>query len=267
MAPLEPAGGDPYGRMARFYDDDYAAAGRDEDIAFYTSLAAETGGPVLEMGCGSGRNLLPIARSGIAVHGVDSSPAMLRALRDKLRLEPPDVRGRVRVTPGDIRTTRLAERFRLVTAPFRVAQHLLHLDDRRAWLRNVARHLEADGSFCFDVLNPDPDLLSRPHENDRAIERAIPSTSQVVVRGVRTRPGAIPGALEVDYTWRVERADIATTEESHARLVFHLYTRSELESLLAEAGFEIRAYWGSFGRESFGPDSTDHVILCRQRSY
>jgi len=265
MASEDMAGGDPYASMARFYDDDYAAAGGDEDIAFYTSLAADLGGPVLEMGCGSGRNLLPIARAGIAIHGVDSSPAMLKTLRDKLRLELPDVRRRVGLTQGDMRTLRLADRYGLVTAPFRVAQHLLDIDDRRAWLRNVARHLGSAGAFCFDVLRPDPDLLARPHEANRAIERPLPSTNRVVVRSVRTRPGAVPGALEVDYSWRIEGADGAEAEESHARLVFHLYTQSELEGLLAEAGFEIRAYWGSFRREPFGAESTDHIILCRLR--
>ena len=84
-----------------------------------------------------------------------------------------------------------------------------------------------------------------------------------MVRSVATRPGADPGTLEVDYTWRVEGADDKRIEESRARLVFHLYTRSELETLLAEQGFVIQAHWGSFRRESFGPDSTDHVILAR----
>jgi len=249
--------------MARFYDADYAAADRTEDIAFYSSLAEEVGGPVLEMGCGSGRNLLPIARSGLAVHGIDSSPAMLRALEEKLRLEPPDVRRRVSLTQGDIRSARLDGHYALVTAPFRVAQHLLHLDDRRAWLCNVARHLRPAGLLGFDVLRADPDLLSRSREEVAAIERPIPATDRTVVRSVATRPGADPGALEVDYTWRVEGVDGERIEESHARLVFHLYDRSELETLLVEQGFVIRAHWGSFRREPFGPRSTDHVILAR----
>src|SRR6267143_4856125 len=154
----DPEGLDPYALMARFYDADYEADGRVEDVAFYSSLARETGASVLEMGCGSGRNLLPIARAGIAIHGIDSSPAMLRALRDRLSAEPEEVRQRVGLTQGDIRSAQLGSRYGLVTAPFRVAQHLLGPDDRRAWLQNVARHLEPSGVFCFDVLRPDPDL-------------------------------------------------------------------------------------------------------------
>ena len=130
-------------------------------------------------------------------------------------------------------------------------------------MRNVARHLGPAGLLAFDVLRPDPDLLSRPHEEVAAIERPIPATDRTVVRSVATRPGADPGTLEVDYAWRVEGVDGERIEESHARLVFHLYTRTELETLLAEQGFVIHAHWGSFRREPFGPGSTDHVILAR----
>jgi SAM-dependent methyltransferase len=261
-----PAAVDPYSLMARFYDADYEAAGRVEDVAFYSSLAREVGEPVLEMGCGSGRNLLPIARSGIAIHGIDSSPAMLRALKTRVSAEPSQVRRRVHLTQGDIRTTRIGNRFGLVTAPFRVAQHLLDLADRRAWLRNVARHLKPSGLFCFDVLRPDPDLQFGPHEGAGVIERAVPGTNQVVVRSVSTRPRDDSGTLEVNYTWQIRSVGGAALEERRTTLKFHLYTRPELEVLLDEEGFQVHAYWGSFGREPFGADSTDHVILCRRRA-
>jgi len=262
----DPEGLDPYALMARFYDGDYEADGRVEDVAFYSSLAREVRGSVLEMGCGSGRNLLPIARAGIAIHGIDSSPAMLRALRDRLSAEPEEVRQRVGLTQGDIRSARVGKRYGLVTAPFRVAQHLIGHDDRRAWLRNVARHLEPAGVFCFDVLSPDPDLLSGPREEFGAIERDVPGTNQVIVRSVSTRPCDESGNLAVNYTWQVRSAGRAALEERRTSLVFHLYTRSELELLLLEEGFEIDAYWGSFRREPFGADSGDHVILCRRRA-
>jgi SAM-dependent methyltransferase len=253
--------------MARFYDADYAADGRTDDIAFYSSLAREVGGPVLEMGCGSGRNLLPIARLGIAIHGIDSSPAMLRTLRDKLAKEPERVRRRVGLTPGDIRSARVGKRFRLVTAPFRVAQHLLRPEDRRAWLRNITRHLEPAGLLGFDVLRPDPNLLTGPREDLTAIERPIAGPGRVLVRSVGTRPDAAKGTLKVSYTWRVRDAGGAVVDECRTTLVFHLYTRPELERLLDDEGFEIRAYWGSFNRERFGSGSTDHVILASAPSH
>jgi len=153
-----------------------------------------------------------------------------------------------------------------VTAPFRVAQHLLDPGDRQAWLRNVSRHLEPGGLLCFDVLRPDPDLLRRPQEESAAIERTLPGTTRVIVRSVGTRPDGASGNLRVSYTWRVRGMGGEMIDESSTHLVFHLYTRSELEALLGEEGFRVREYWGSFRRKTFGPDSTDHVILCDRRA-
>ena len=71
-----------YDRCAAFYDGDYEAAGYDRDVPFYVELARESGGPVLEMGCGTGRVLLPVARAGIEIAGVDASARMLERLAE-----------------------------------------------------------------------------------------------------------------------------------------------------------------------------------------
>jgi len=86
-----------------------------------------------------------------------------------------------------------------------------------------------------------------------------------VVRSVSTRPREGSGTLEVSYTWRVGGPGRAAPKEWRANIVFHLYTRPELESLLSRHGFEILEYWGSFRREAFGGDSSDQVVLCRRR--
>src|SRR5215471_11119498 len=91
---------------AKYYDDAYATKADLVDRGFYVDLARQIGGPVLELACGTGRILLPIAREGIAIHGVDASPAMLRVLRQNLQREPKDVRELVSVFEGDIRTLR-----------------------------------------------------------------------------------------------------------------------------------------------------------------
>ena len=123
---------DAYGRVtARHYDDAYATLrGGSGDAAFYLALARECGGPVLELGCGTGRVLLPIARAGILCTGLDRSEAMLDALRAKA---PPAnlnlVRGRMQdFDLGDAR-------FALVTAPFRAFQHLYAVEDQLAFGR------------------------------------------------------------------------------------------------------------------------------------
>ena len=100
---------DPYAVLAKYYDGAYAAVKDLIDVPFYVDVAKRIGGPVLEIGCGTGRVLLPIARAGITIHGVDSSLSMLDILHEKVEREPPDVRDRIRTHNGDMRNFRLEQ--------------------------------------------------------------------------------------------------------------------------------------------------------------
>ena len=91
--------------LARFYDLDHSVI--TDDMEMYRSFALQIGGPVLELGCGTGRIALPLARDGYDVAAVDFSPAMLDALREKLTDEPPDVAARVQVIQADMRRLEL----------------------------------------------------------------------------------------------------------------------------------------------------------------
>ena len=98
---------------AKYYDEAYAADEKLADLPFYLDLAQETHGPVLELGCGTGRILLAIARAGVAIDGVDNSVPMLNRLRRKLEFEAPD-RERVSVFEDDMRRFRSQRKYALV---------------------------------------------------------------------------------------------------------------------------------------------------------
>src|SRR5262249_47678720 len=93
------------------------------DVEWYCNLARASGGPVLELGAGTGRVTLAIASSGVAIHALDSDPAMLQRLRAKLATQRPDVQARVSVVSGDMRAFDLDERFALIICPFRSFLH------------------------------------------------------------------------------------------------------------------------------------------------
>jgi len=251
---------DFYRLIAPHYDSDYVD--HDRDVAFYVQLAAECGGSVLEMGCGTGRVLLPTARAGISIHGLDSSPEMLGVLRDKLAAEPADVRERVSQSQGDMRTSSLDRTFALVTAPFRGVQHLYSRDDQRAWLRNVRRHLRPGGCLCFDVFQPDYDYVAGPTGPAVQCEIVDPATGWLTRRIANTSPSAEIQRVEIHYRWVTENAAGATVAEDEARTAMRWFTRAELESLLELEGFEIREYWGDFDRQPFGEGSTEQIILA-----
>ena len=102
---------DSYSVTAKYYDGAYAAKQDLVDLPFYLELAEQTPGPILEVACGTGRVLLPIARKGIEIHGVDNSRPMLKILENSLAREPQEVRQRVTLHEGDMRDFRLGARF------------------------------------------------------------------------------------------------------------------------------------------------------------
>ena len=122
---------------------------------FYRGLARAARGPVLELGCGAGRLLIPMARTGAPATGLDLSEAMLAQCRTRLAHEPPDVQARVHLVHGDMRDFSLPRPYRLVTIPFLTFMHLLTVDEQLACLSAAHRHLEPGGRLALDVFNPD----------------------------------------------------------------------------------------------------------------
>src|SRR5580700_11013187 len=152
------------GSSAHYEDPDYYTQTyrrRLDDVRHYVRLAAESGGPVLEYGCGNGRIVLPTARAGVEITGVALSEAMLADLRVRLRGEEPEARRRVRVRRGDMRSVRLRRRFRLVTCPFNAFLHLYGRQDVERFLARAREHLAPGGELCFDVSIPEPAELTR----------------------------------------------------------------------------------------------------------
>ena len=140
--------------VAEFYD--HIQAYHDPlSQVFYRGLARAAGGPVLELGCGTGRLLLPMARTGAPATGLDLSEAMLSQCRARLAHEPPEVQARVHLVHGDMRDFSLPRPFRLVTIPFLTFMHLLTVEEQLACLVCAHRHLATGGRLALDVFNPD----------------------------------------------------------------------------------------------------------------
>jgi len=173
---------DSYRVAAKYYDGAYAAMDL-VDAPFYADLATEIGGPVLEIGCGTGRVLLPIARQGTEIHGVDNSGAMLGILRESLAKESAEVRDRVTLHAGDMRSFRLHRTFPLVIIPFRPMQHMFTLADQVAALQSAAAHLSESGVLAFDVFYPKFEMLMLGIGEERLeAEWLSPSDPEITIR-------------------------------------------------------------------------------------
>ena len=278
---------------ADLYDLEYGR--RRHDVAWYRELAARqaqgSADPesfrIVELGCGSGRLLLPLARAGHDVLGVDRSSAMLRACRKRLSSLNARTRARVHILQSDFRQLPLAGRFPLILCPFNAFMHLYTRDDVERFLAEVRRLLQPDGIFALDVFHPDPVWLARNPlrrfartriRHPRSGERLIQSTSHVY--DPATQMAWIRFYYEPDpQTGPPTRAfepgrEVAgrTTADATAdgvtrvvRLAQRLYFPAELEALLHYNGFAITYRAGGFDGSPLCPVSSEQVICARMR--
>lgn len=242
-----------YGRFADYYD--HVPIYRDRpDVAFFVDLACGAGGDVLEMACGTGRVLLPCARAGATMVGVDLSPTMLDRARAHLAGEPPDVRSRVHLVCGDMREFDLGRTFALITLPFRGFQHMMTSGDQRAALRRLRAHLAPGGLLVLDLFNPSIPFLGDERFTMNPIvepEFRMPD-GRTVVRSYRIASRDYAAQTqEVEFTFAVTWPD--GRHERHTEQFSIRYTfRYELEYLLQCEGFTVEAIYGDYDRSPFG---------------
>ena len=236
------------------------------DVGFYVDEAKDAGGRVLEVGCGTGRVLLAVARAGLAIDGVDASPEMLDRCRTKLRDEPEDVRRRVTLHHADARTFDIGRQFDLVIAPFRVMQHLTSIEDQLAFLDSAARHLNPGGRLAFDVFNPDFSALVSADGTERedTPNTKLPDGRSFRRAGRVARVRWIDQVSEIELIYYISQEPGGTVERHVQSFDMRWFLRAELVHLLARAGFRVRSIYGDFDRSSLS-DKSPEQIVCAER--
>ena len=258
---------DSYSLAAKHYDAAYSVKEDLVDRDFYLELAREYGGPVLELGCGTGRITLPLARQGVDVTGIDASRAMLEVLRAKLADEPAAVRRRVRVVEGDFRTLCLCDQYPLIMIPFRPMQHMYTTEDQLAALRNAGRHLADGGTLAFDVFNPRFDkLLSGDGQEHLELEWPTEDETGRTIRRYFVKDGFDPVNLVFSGTFifRLCEGDQVLSEEVEP-IKMSVYTYPHHKALFCAADLESVGEFGSFDRKPIGPDTPEMIFLLKRR--
>ncbi len=246
-----------YARFVDYYDLMHAGLTADRD--FLLALASETGDPILELGCGSGRLLLPLAAAGFTITGIDNNAAMLARAQERLLQASPAVQSRVKLIEADMLEWEGENgRFSLIILPYNTLMHLEPRDAKSLFSR-VQGWLGENGRFVIDLENPFA-VESLLPESDFTLEDTFidPQSEEKIEQFSRTQLDANRQILDVSWVF--------VTEKEHIRvdMQYHYRFPHELELALSQAGLQLVQLWGEYGRSAFSEESPRLIILARK---
>ncbi len=248
--------------IARFFDADYADYL--DDLPVIEAFAQRTGGPLLELGCGAGRLLIPLAEAGYRVTGVDLSPAMLAIAGDKARRA--GVTQRVTLLQGDYTDMPLGGPYRLAFVVMNTFLHLLSQADQLAALRHWAEHLTPGGLLLIDVLHPDVAQLAS-FDGRLELEKwwTDPETGHTVMKQLTRTVDLAEQTLHVTLVYDEIAAD-GQLRRTLAPFDLRYLWRFEAELLLKQAGFTLEALYGDWTLSPFEGSSDRMILVARRRA-
>jgi SAM-dependent methyltransferase len=254
-----------YDKLSSEFYDYHAKRG---DVKFYVDFAIDCAGPVLELGCGTGRILIPTARAGVLITGLDKSNEMLKICRKKLENEPPEVIDRVKLVCGDIRNFDLGSKFSLATITFGPFNNLVSVEEQISCLNCIRRHLRNNGALLFDVYYPNSRELSIGEEGAEGFTEKTPFVmpdGRSVIWGIRYS--------SVDPNRQVINEElfynIHYPDGHEERIVYpealRYFFRFEVEHLLARTGFRTESVYADFDKEPFGSKYPSELVFLARK--
>lgn len=236
---------------AEFYHVAFDSRG---DLEFFLAAAQNYGGPVLEVGCGTGRIVFLLAKHGFTVHGFDRSLSRLRKAEETLLSLPREIQDRVSLSQDDMRSLSLGKKFQTILVAFRTFQHLLTVDDQLAALRCFRSHIKPGGYLILDIFNPSIHFLAKEDSDTEIVRYPLVELMDGSLLEVRDR------IVKKDFFNQIlhsEEVYYRTSPQGHterfvlpftARYIF----RYELEHLLERSGFCIESIYSSFAQTPYG---------------
>ncbi len=253
-----------FDRVARFYDyENEDLIERINDIPFYIEYAKKCGGGVLELACGTGRVLIPLAKEGIKITGLDASKEMLNIARKKIDALDRGTQSNIELVQEDMSGFDLHKTFSLIFCTFRSFQHLVTGEERGESLECVNRHLTEKGTFILHLFAPFHHLLAQERRSiylgkfyDRENDVYVTRRSEVVYNLAQQ-------TLHEDrfYEWTDQQGNF------HRHLWsfdFAYLFRYEAELLLEKYGFKIEEVFGNFDKSPYDYYSGEQIFVARR---
>lgn len=248
-----------YAAIAELYAADYQDT-RD-DIDFLVVLARHSPGPIVEYMSGTGRVLLPLARAGFTVTGVDTSLEMMAVAQQQCAQEPSL---KITLTHGDVRDWHSDTQFGLAIIAVNSFMHLTDVDDQLKALHNIHRNLKPNGRLCIDVLNPDIRAIPNYSGKLTLMNRFTLPDGRSVQKFSAVTVDVSSQLMHVTFLYDInENNAIRRVETSFPMRWFWRY---EIEHLLARAGFEIEQIYGDYELEEFTSESEQMLIVASKKA-
>lgn len=221
----------------------------EHDIEFYLKWAEKTGGPVLELGCGTGRVSWEIAKSGFNVVGLDLSDSMLEKAEFKRANHPDDIQELAEFVKGDMADFNLEKNFGLIIVPFRSWQMIISPDNQRRSLQAMHRHLKKDGILIINLFDPRLDLC-QPDGGDRQTETQKvkhPVTNNTVeIQIIERVNDTLAQTLTEMWRFTEKDKDGYVVREDDECMILRWTYRWEMRYLLELSGFTVLAEYSNF---------------------
>jgi len=235
------------------------------DIPFYIEYAQKSKGLILELGCGTGRVSIELAKAGFYITGLDLSQKMLEVYKDKIENIPNDVKNRIEIINGNMTNFNLEKRYSLIIAPFRVFQALTKEEDIKKCLSCIHKHLDNNGIFIINVFRPNKQLdESWCSEEKIQWEREDPRTGNFVIKKdlrekIDTRNQIIYPKFIYEIKDKEGNVEIITEE-----LELKYYYYNQLKTILLQNDFEIIEEYGWYDKSRI-EDGRELIMICRQK--
>jgi SAM-dependent methyltransferase len=219
----------------RFYD----LFGEKDDVEFYVEQAKRSGGKALELGVGTARLAIRLARAGVETWGIDTSRHMLNAAERNISEEDPETQTRLHMALGNAVDFRLPERFDMIYFPSCSFDHILDPADQRAALLNIKRHLAPGGRYVFDLY------LAKELKADRGwfVQRKMLQDGSKVIRSGYHVTGPERRLMSLDM-WYDHVVDGRVTERYFEGSDVYVHDVEEVRRMLDEAGYEVVEEYG-----------------------
>jgi len=241
-----------YGPASKYYD----LFGSKDDVIFYKELAIRHGGKALELGVGTGRVAIELAKAKVKVWGIDTSAYMLDAARQKLRKENASVRQRVVLKLGDMRSFKLCETFPFIYIAGSTFEHCITKEDQTKCLNSVYDALDNHGTLAFDVSQL---KLNQPISS-WWIDRKALNKNEEVVRTIFSRRNLQTNVVSVNLFFDVyQHGELKKRYYEYGEAL--LSSRRSVEAMLKKVGFKLKEVYGNFDKSAYSKTSEKAVFV------